>query len=232
MHAADLARELGVERTLIPRNPGVLSAVGLSTTDLQYDYINTEFTLLSEADHEAIAATYDDLVAAARERLRADGVEPARVTIEMTADCRYEGQGYEVSVPVGSDGQLDSLSTIRERFDRAHEAEFGHNFEDNPVEVVNERVTGYGEMPSADLLALPEKTAPAEDHVLAAEAVQFSVGGEARAHETPFYDRTDLRSGHTLDGPAIVGEKDSTIVVPPDFHAAVLEYGDIELTRE
>jgi N-methylhydantoinase A len=232
LHAADLARELGVERTLIPRNPGVLSAVGLSTTDLQYDYINTEFTLLSEADHEAIAATYDDLAAAARERLRADGVEPERVTIEMTADCRYEGQGYEVSVPVGSDGQLDSLSNIRERFDRAHEAEFGHNFQDNSVEVVNERVTGYGKTPSADLLTLPEKTAPAEEHVLASEDVQFSVGSETRAHETPFYDRTDLRNGHTLDGPAIVGEKDSTIVVPPDFRATVLEYGDIELVRE
>ena len=231
LHAADLARELGVERTLIPRNPGVLSAVGLSTTDLQYDYINTEFTLLSAADSEAMAATYEDLVTAAREQLRADGVDPERVTVEMTADCRYEGQGYEVTVPVGSDGDLDSLSTIRERFDRAHAAEFGHNFEDNAVEVVNERVTGYGEMPSADRLALPERATPAEEHVLASEDVQFSVDGEVRTHETPFYDRTDLRSGHTLDGPVIVGEKDSTIVVPPDFRAAVQEYGDIELTR-
>jgi len=231
LHAADMARELGVERTLVPRNPGVLSAVGLSTTDLQYDYINTEFTLLSEADHGAMAAAYDDLVTAARERLRADGVDPDRVTIEMTADCRYEGQGYEVNVPVGTDGHLDALSTIRERFDRAHEAEFGHNFEDNAIEVVNERVTGYGEMPSADLLSVPEKSGPAVDHVLASEDVQFSVDGTVRTHETAFYDRTDLRQGHVIEGPAVVGEKDSTVVVPPDFRATVREYGDIELTH-
>jgi N-methylhydantoinase A len=231
MHAADLARELGVERTLVPTNPGVLSAVGLSTTDLQYDYINTEFTLLSDADHDEMAAAYADLVATAEDRLDADGVAPERVTIEMSADCRYEGQGYELNIPVGSDGELDSLATIRERFDRAHEAEFGHNFEDNPVEIVNERVTGYGAMPSSELVVLPEKTAPVDEYVLAREDVQFSVDGETGTYETPFYDRTDLRQGHVVQGPAIVGEKDSTIVIPPDFRGTVREYGDIELVH-
>ncbi len=232
MHAADLARELGVERTLIPTSPGVLSAVGLSTTDLQYDYISTEFTLMEDADHVEMQAAYEDLVTQAREQLRADGIEDGDArTIEMTADCRYEGQGYELSIPVGEDGRLDSLSTIRERFDRAHAAEFGHSFTDNAVEIVNERVTGYGEIPSSDLVVLPEKEGDVETHVLAEETVQFRIDGETETYRTPFYDRTDLRTGHVVDGPAVVGEKDSTIIVPPDFEGRVRNYGDIELVH-
>jgi N-methylhydantoinase A len=232
MHAADVARKLDVERTLVPANPGVLSAVGLSTTDFQYDYINTEFTLIDDADHAEMQAAYDDLVSTATDRLRADGIEDdSKLTIEMTADCRYEGQGYELNIPVGTDGELDALSTIRERFDRAHEAEFGHSFADNAVEIVNERVTGYGAIPSSDLVSLPEKSTTVDEHVLAREAVQFSVDGEIQSHQTPFYDRTDLRNGHTIDGPAIIGEKDSTIIVPPDFRGTVREYGDIELVQ-
>ncbi|RXK47913.1 hydantoinase/oxoprolinase family protein [Halorientalis pallida] len=232
MHAADVARELGVERTLVPSNPGVLSAVGLSTTDLQYDYISTEFTLVADADHDEIQAAYGELVEQARTRLRADGIDATEaMTIEMTADCRYEGQGYELNIPVGADGSLDSLSTIRERFDRAHAAEFGHSFADNAVEIVNERVTGYGELPSSELVAVPEKAHDVERHALAEETVQFRVDGETESRQTPFYDRRDLRTGHVVDGPAIVGEKDSTIIVPPDFEGRVREYGDIELVH-
>jgi len=228
MHAADVARELGVRRTLVPVTPGVLSAAGLTTTDLQYDYVSTEFTLLSEADHDGLAAAYEGLLERARDQLVTDGVAPADRTLEMTADCRYEGQGYELNIRVGSDGELDGIAAVRERFDRVHEAEFGHNFPDNPVELVNERVTAYGAIPSSELVALPPASSPATDHVLAREAVHFNAD---RAEETDFFDRRDLRAGHRIEGPAIVGEKDSTTAVPPGFRAEVLEYGDIELTE-
>lgn len=231
MHAADLARELGVERTLIPMSPGVLSAVGLSTTDLQYDYIGTEFTLLGEADHSDLRGAYADLLEKAEHQLRADGVEKANMTLEMTADCRYEGQGYELNITVGKDGELDSVDEIREQFDEDHQAEFGHNFPENPVEIVNERVTAYGAIPSSDLVEIPKSTMPIEEHVLAEEEVHFSVDGAPAMFETPFFDRADLCAGHGIEGPAIIGEKDSTIIIPPDFRGAVLEYGDIELVH-
>jgi N-methylhydantoinase A/oxoprolinase/acetone carboxylase beta subunit len=229
MHAADLARELGVRRTLVPATPGVLSAVGLTTTDLQYDYVSTEFTLLSAADHGALSAAYDDLLARARDRLAADGVPPDERTLELTADCRYEGQGYELNIRVGGEDGLDDLASVRERFDRVHEAEFGHNFPDNPVELVNERVTAYGALPSSELVGLEPASSPAADHVLAREPVRFDADGDAL--ETDFLDRRDLRAGHRIEGPAVIGETDATTVVPPGFRAEVLEYGDIELTE-
>ena len=67
--------------------------------------------------------------------------------------------------------------------------------------------------------------------MLAEGTVYFRDGGEAAAFDTPFFERKDLRASHSIEGPAIIGEKDSTIVVPPDFVATVLEHGDLELTH-
>jgi len=231
MHAANLARELGVQRTLIPVSPGVLSAVGLTTTDLQYDYINTEFTLISNADRNTLQVAYDDLLADAQAQLNADGVDEAEMVLETTADCRYEGQGYELNISVGRDGNLNELDVIRERFDAVHEAEFGHNFPSNPVEIVNERVTAYGGLPSSELVMIPEAEEPVDEYTLAEEEVFFTVGGVTGSQPAQFYSRTDLQAGHEIEGPAIIVEKDSTIIVPPDFRGTVLKYGDIELVR-
>src|SRR5699024_10763699 len=101
MHAADIARELNISRTLIPANSGVLSAVGLSTTDLQYDDINTKFSMFGDLDRETLQADYNNLVGDVREHLRNAGINDQNIDLEMTADCRYEGQGYELSVSVG-----------------------------------------------------------------------------------------------------------------------------------
>lgn len=229
MHAAELARELDVPKCLIPISPGVLSATGLTTTDIQYDYISTEFTLISEASQEAISSKYDKLLDRALNQMRADGISEEDVSLEMTADCRYEGQGYELKIEVGQNGKLDSLNKIRDRFDEFHLSEFGHNFPDNPVEIVNERIAAVGKIPSSELIEVPEATGPVDEEVITTEEVHFRVNGDVDGYETNFFDRSTLRAGHTINGPAIIGEKDSTTIVPPDFTVTVLQYGDIEL---
>lgn len=231
MHAADLMGELNIPRAVIPVNPGVLSAVGLTTTNIQYDYVNTEFSLISDLDQDGLGETYDDLADQARTQLRSDGIPRDRMSLELTADCRYEGQGYELNLTVGTSGEVDDIETIRQRFHEAHEAEFGHSFPGNPVEVVNERITGYGELPSSEQVSFPEATTPAADHVLAEEVVYFRDDEESVAFDTPFFERNDLRAGHSIEGPAIIGEKDSTTVVPPNFTATVLAHGDLEITQ-
>lgn len=230
MHAADIARELNIPRTIIPPSPGVLSAVGLSTTDLQYDEINTKFSMLSEVNREELQADYDRLIAAVRDHLRSAGIDGQDIELEMTADCRYEGQGYELNVTVGETERVDSVENIKESFHSLHESEFGHNFPENPIELVNQRVTAYGELPSSKLIPVEDGQQDVEDLVLFTEEVYFGNDGEANAYETPFVDRSDLGVGHSIQGPAIIGEKDATTIVPPDFDAEVLQYGDIELT--
>lgn len=229
MHAASIARDLDIPRTLIPPSPGVLSATGLTTTDLQYDDISTEFSMLAELEREELQCRYDDLLAGVRSQLTRADINEEDLDLELTADCRYEGQGYELNVPVGTNGTVQSVETIRESFDRLHENEFGHSFPENPVEVVNVRVTGYGRLPSSKRVALPEADADPREQALREEEVYFRTDGDKQAFETPFIERESLGAGAEFTGPAIVGEKDSTIVVPPGVKATVLEYGDIEL---
>ena len=229
LHAADLARELGIPRAVIPINPGVLSAVGLTTTDIQYDYVNTEFSPVTELDRNELAERYDSLTEKAETQLRSDGIPRDRMNLQMTADCRYEGQGYELNFPVGAGTTLDSLDAIQRRFHEAHEAEFGHSFPENSVEIVNERVTGYGDLPSSALVSFPEKSSPVADHVIGRKPVHFRREDEVQAFDTAFFERGALKAGHEIDGPAVIGEKDSTIVVPPDFTVNVLGHGDLEL---
>jgi len=233
MHAASLARELNVERVLIPVSPGVLSSIGLSTTDIQYDFISTEFSVIEQADADAVAGRYDRLLEAARDQLRSDGFSEEEMRFELTADCRYMGQGYEINIPVGKVRAANALEELRRRFDGAHHLEFGHNFPGNPVEIVNERVTAYGLMPPAQALPIPKAEVPVKDLVLRVEEVCFASGaGSPELRETRFFERGQLRTGHELEGPAIVVEKDSTIIIPPDFRAQVLEFGDIEMVRK
>lgn len=231
MHAADVARELDIPRTIIPSNPGVLSAVGLSTTDLQYDEINTKFAMVDALDREELQTDYDVLVDDVYEHFRNAGVNDANIELEMTADCRYEGQGYELNVPVGSGERVDTVESIENAFHSLHEDEFGHNFPENSIELVNERITAYGVLPSSNLISIDRGETDVTDLQLFSQEVYFDDDGEARAYETPFVNRSDLGAGHRIDGPVIIGEKDSTIIVPPDFDAEVLQYGDIELTQ-
>lgn len=230
MHAADIARELDIPRTLVPASPGVLSAVGITTTDLQYDQISTEFSMLSEIDHDELGEEYNKLVDRVTEQLRADGVGPDETIIELSADCRYEGQGYELNVSVGSESELINLEVLRSRFNTLHEEEFGHSFPTNPIELVNIRATAYGELPSSALAPIPQGTGDIGDAILSEQEVYFNVNGQPEPFTTPFVERAALGAGDELTGPAIAVEKDSTIIVPPDFNARVLEYGDLELT--
>jgi N-methylhydantoinase A len=231
MHAANIARELGIPRTLIPASPGVLSAVGLSTTDLQFDQINTKLSMLDDLDPEELQSDYDTLLADVSGRLQRDGVAEENIDLELTADCRYEGQGYELTVPVSEKRDPLTIERIESAFHDIHESEFGHSFSANPIEVVNERVTGYGRLPSSERVPIADADGPVDDHVLYEEDVYFDVDGGPRAYDTPFVERAGLGAGHELPGPAVVVEKDSTILVPPDFDATVLTHGDIELTQ-
>jgi N-methylhydantoinase A len=92
-------------------------------------------------------------------------------------------------------------------------------------------VTAYGCLPSSELVSIPAATEPGEEKIMYKKEVYFNVDGKTQAYETPFIQRSELGAGHEFAGPAIVAEKDSTIVIPPDFDASVLDHGDIELTQ-
>jgi len=219
MFAAALADRLGMDRALVPRASGVLSALGLLAADESHDAVRTRRTPLARADPDAVEAEYDDL----RERVLADASDPDAATVERGADCRYEGQGFELTVGVGA--PFDPAA-VRAAFRETHERAYGYRL-DEPVELVSLRAT-------ATIPADP----PPLDH--AGESVAAASRGERPArfgfddgsgteHETAVYDWRRLPVDATVAGPAIVKGGGSTVVVPPGWRATVDDQGTLVL---
>jgi N-methylhydantoinase A len=226
LHAAAVARLLGVPEVIVPRYPGITSAMGLLSGDLKYDLIQNEFMLDTEADLERLDADFRRLDAEARSQLRRDGVAEVDIRIRHAADCRYLGQGYELRVPM-PEGHLDagSIRRLREEFNRLHREEYGHAFPDNPIELVNIRVVATGRLPR-----MPELPPPAGSGTPAPidrAGVHFARDGGLETHATAFYERMRLPVGTRLEGPAVLLQADSTVVVPPGAGAEVLPSGDL-----
>jgi len=150
------------------------------------------------------------------------------MVIQRVADCRYLGQGYELRVDVQS-GAIDEAwgETVRASFHDIHEREYSRRFEDSDIEVPNVRVRGIGRMPA---LSTPEveKGPESPDAALRYERdAWFRVRGQLAPVPTRYYDRSALKAGNRLAGPAIVNQYDSTTVIPPEVSAHVDGFGNI-----
>ena len=215
LHAVDVARELGMAEVIIPPYPGITSAVGLLTTDLKYDTIRTEFQVSGEID---LARLNNDLSAMEEElteQFLNDGLDHSDISFKRSGDLRYVGQGYELRI-MFPDSALDDagLEDVFNQFHAQHRAEYGHDFPESPIEVVNVRVTGIGEMPK---VSRPEVGAgqSKEQALIKSAPCMFRANGSLDSFETAFYQREHLPVGEKVPGPAIIIQRDSTTVVPP-----------------
>ncbi|MCV2491171.1 hydantoinase/oxoprolinase family protein [Geodermatophilus sp. YIM 151500] len=239
--ACRLMDVLGLPRTLVPPNPGNLSAFGLLTVDVRNDHVQTAISRHADLDLDRVRARYADLEAAARAALDGEGFPPDRQRVQRTADLRYVGQAFEVRVPV-PDGVLDAAAAddVARAFHAAHRQLYGYDFADDPrqaVEWVNLRVSGIGPIRRPDLVELAPTDGSPDRSVTGTRRVFFdavhpspSSGGDWL--DTPIHRRTDLAAGDVVRGPAVIEEFGSTVPVHPGFAATVDRFGNLLLTKE
>ena len=147
LHAGLLLRDMGFRAVLVPRFPGLFAASGLTATDIRVDDSRTVLRVLGPGLLGDLAAWY---AAAGRElarQLRRDGVPPGAIRLAATADCRFLGQGYELSVPLRSTTRR-GLTGLAADFRRQHLRTYGHASQEQEVEVVNVRLSAFGGLPS------------------------------------------------------------------------------------
>ena len=215
LHGAEVAHALGIPRVIVPAYPGITSAVGLLTTDLKYDAVRSEFQAGDTVDLGRLDADLAAMQSELARQLLEDGIASGDATFERSGDLRYVGQGYELRVPF-PDRQLEeaALSQIFARFAELHRVEYGHVFEESPIEIVNIRVTGIGRMPKIAAPRVATGGSLAKALVKTAHCV-FRCDGALETMATPFYRRSDLPLEQPIVGPAIVLQTDSTTVVLP-----------------
>lgn len=219
MHGPAIARELSLERVVVPPWPGINSAVGLLSSDRRRLYQRSRVDRLDEAP---IAAVFDALEATAREEATG-GATGGAVAVDRALELRYAGQSYELVVPVDS---TDDPATIRRRFDDQHQSTYGHT-SDETVETMTYRVTARLDAPTltGDLLHRSEPDESAVEPV-----GRRSVYLDGARHDTPVFARETLSPGTELTGPALIEQLDTTVLVEPGIDVAVDEYGIIELS--
>jgi N-methylhydantoinase A len=225
-----MAADLNMQKVIVPPAPGVTSALGLLMADPRRDYVTSRLVPLAGLTGEAAMAVFSGLETQALEGFQNDGFPREQIQLSRFLDLRYQGQGYELTVPVSGAAHLteDDLKTSRANFDQLHAQQFGHGAPEEPVEVVNYRVVAVAEVRHASI----NPGATGEGGVETArvgdrDACFSSAQGMSSC---PVYDRALLRPGHRLEGPAIVDQSDSTTVIYPGQLAEVDGFGNIIIT--
>ena len=220
LHAARLARELDISRILVPRNPGILCAMGLLLTDLRADFAVTRLSLLAPSALPGVRCSFSELDAMAAEWFAAEGIPAPDRRTARTVDMRYAGQNYELPI-VLPDGEIgpDTLLALADCFADAHRRMYGFIAEEDPVQLVTFRVEASGVVPKATFEAQPDAGPDASVAIVSSREVWMSETGGFAACSV--YDRNRLRAGNRFAGPAIVEQMDATTVVPPGWVARV-----------
>jgi N-methylhydantoinase A len=226
VQACALARSLGIRHVVIPPNPGVTSAFGLLTTDLRYTHSLSWPTPIAGLDVAHLARLFQDLADRGHSRF----VETDRLSgepqVQRSLDLRYVGQQFDLPVDL-EQGELtpEHLSWAVQAFHHQHERIYGHAFPGEPVELVNLRVTVVGPISTPVAPLLERRTTGDAPRPFQTRYVCFSQGHAVE--RCPVYRRNSLLAGDALDGPCIVEQVDSTVVIEPDCSGHVDGYGSI-----
>jgi N-methylhydantoinase A len=208
VHAARMARDLGMAGVIVPLYPGVFSAIGLLMSDVKHDYIRSRMMPIAALTPDDVTAVFAELETHARDDLRRDGFADDEIRIERALDLRYAGQGYEVTMACTAE-QTKALEALRKAFDVEHKSLFGHMAPDEPVEVVSYRVRGVGIVPAVSLPKFQPEGRSLADALIETRQVRF----DGAVVACPVYQREKLDVGLTLRGPAILDQFDCTTVI-------------------
>ena len=222
LHGVELARELGIRDVVIPLAPGVASAEGLVFSNLRTDRIQTHVQLLDRIGTSEFEEMLDNLTGQAVEDL-ATSSEGSDPVISRRAGLRYAGQGYDIPIDL-PEGAVDR-ALLESAFHLEHERQYGFARRDQRVQLVNVWVSA--ELPISDDRRKPAERGASER---AAPFVTRPVYFAGDWMDTPVYGRTGLLPGQRIDGPAIVEQLDSTMLIGPGQTACVDEWEQITIT--
>jgi N-methylhydantoinase A len=223
VHALGVARILRSPEVIYPLGAGVISALGFLAAPLAFDFVRSFPSALHECDWPAVRQIIADMEAEGRSIL-GRSIPTELVHFRRYADMRYRKQGYEIRVPV-PDGELDAtqVGNLRREFERAYVALYGHIIPRAQIDIVSWRVIALGPAPD---LVLPRAT----------QALPRSpIKGQRRIYlpsirdydEAPVYDRYSLTAGQEFSGPAVIEEREATVIVNGPAAVRVDEWGNL-----
>ena len=226
LHAVEIARELQIPTVIVPNLPAHFSALGMLLADVRQDYVRTYYKRLLEADYAALAAIFAELLRDGHATLDNAGVDAAARGFQYWLDLRYVGQEFWLQIPVTeADIRNGDSAAIQRRFGEIHDLRFGHAALDEPLELVNLRLTAIGARPKIELPKLARGAAEAR-----VGTREIHLDDAARATRCTVYRREKLTPAAEIEGPAVIEEYASTTVLFPGDELRVADTGELVVT--
>jgi N-methylhydantoinase A len=227
VHAAGIARELGLDRILIPRDSSILCAAGLVRSDLRHDDVRSCVSSFDALGADRLATIAGEMCEGGRRALAADGIPPDRARLELACDVRYVGQYHEIPVPwLVDEAGAGDLSGVAKRFHETHDRLYGYALRGTALELVNVRAVAIGTTDKPPLPDVPRASVSVprgRRGVWDAEQGTFV--------DTPVWDGEALGAGATLAGPAVIEMPATAVVVPAAWRVEVDRHGSFLMER-
>ncbi len=228
LHVNAVAKLMSSWPAVSPVSPGVLCALGDATTRMRTETARSFSRLARDTSVADLTATLDEMAAQTRGELLADGVPEEELISAFEVDVRYAGQAFEVPLTIDKAVlDADGIEGILARFDEEHRRLFTFNM-DTPHEIVNLRAVAMGEAPALPAAELPK----GNGDPVAAKIRDHKLWMDGAERDAVIYDRSKLRQGDIIPGPAIITEMDSTTLVENGCTASVDAVGNILINPE
>jgi N-methylhydantoinase A len=223
VHAAAIARELGIRKLLVPRAASVFCAAGMLLSDLKHDYVRNLSGELSTLSWEKILQLYREMEAEALETLADEGVRKEDIVLTYGVDLKYAGQFHELTIPFNLSS--DGFGDLEQSFDAHHQRLYGYHLLDQPAEALHWRLTATGQI---ERPSFSEKRGASAGE--SADKRNRAVVFDGLKVHAEVFDGAQLTPPMKIHGPAIVEEPTTTVVIPPQWELSVNSYGDYELS--
>jgi N-methylhydantoinase A len=224
LHALAIARELSVPRVIIPPMPAHFSALGMLLADLKHDYVQTFVRELAETSGAELADAFAGLEKTAIETLTEEGAERRQILLRRFLDMRYRGQEYTLPVPITENLRaIGDFNAIRSRFDQLHQEHYGHSAPNEPVMMVNLRLSALGRFENR--LSLASSSRDSDSGERGKRPVIFD--NSQQPVDCPIFLRSGFTAGAQLNGPAMIEELGATILLYPGDKMQVNEFGHL-----
>ena len=222
LHAIDVAKDLGMKKIFIPPNPGILCAEGLLGSDLVADLIQPSLAPFDEDVFETLNVAKSNLSMRAKDWFSSESVDVKDQRQAWSVDLRYAGQNFELAINFENNQfNRETALALRAEFDKAHEVAYGYSQSTEPVELVGMRVKLAGVLSKPPL---PKTKKGSSFNSSGSRKVSF---GKNAWFETPIYRRDTIPVDHNFEGPAVIEQMDSMLLIFPGDTAKIDDWGNL-----